>query len=88
MSFEQLMVVYQHYERYDGKGYPVGFEGEEIHPWERMLAVVDVFDGMTGARPYRRPATVKEAMEYISNRAGTHFDREMVESWKSIMSKS
>jgi HD-GYP domain-containing protein (c-di-GMP phosphodiesterase class II) len=88
MSFEQLMIVYQHHERYDGKGYPVGSQGEEIHPWARMLAVVDVFDAMTGTRPYRRPATAQEAMDYICKNAGTHFDPEMVACWKSTMAKS
>jgi HD-GYP domain-containing protein (c-di-GMP phosphodiesterase class II) len=88
MSFEQLMLVYQHHERIDGKGYPVGLEGDEIHPWARMLAVVDVFDAMTGTRPYRRPATAREAMEYICKNAGTHFDMEMVACWNSMMAKS
>jgi HD-GYP domain-containing protein (c-di-GMP phosphodiesterase class II) len=88
MSFEQLMMVYQHHERFDGKGYPVGVQGEEIHPWARMLAVVDVFDAMTGTRPYRRPATAQEAMEYIGRSAGTHFDPEMVKCWKSTMAKN
>ena len=88
MTHEQLMMVYQHHERFDGKGYPVGFQGEEIHPWARMLAVVDVFDAMTGARPYRRPATAADAMDYICKNAGTHFDPEMVACWNSIMAKS
>ena len=88
MSHDQLMVVYQHHERFDGSGYPVGFQGEEIHPWARMLAVVDVFDAITGIRPYRRPATPADAMEYISRNAGTHFDPEMVACWKSIMDKN
>jgi HD-GYP domain-containing protein (c-di-GMP phosphodiesterase class II) len=88
MTHEQLMTVYQHHERFDGKGYPVGFQGEEIHPWARMLAVVDVFDAMTGARPYRRPATAADAMDYICKNAGTHFDPEMVACWNSIMAKS
>jgi HD-GYP domain-containing protein (c-di-GMP phosphodiesterase class II) len=88
MSFEQLMLVYQHHERVDGKGYPVGMIGDEIHPWARMLAVVDVFDAMTGTRPYRRPASSQEAMEYISKNAGTHFDAEMVACWNSMMAKS
>jgi HD-GYP domain-containing protein (c-di-GMP phosphodiesterase class II) len=88
MTHEQLMMVYQHHERFDGKGYPVGFQGEEIHPWARMLAVVDVFDAMTGARPYRRPATAADAMDYICKSAGTHFDPEMVACWNSIMAKN
>jgi HD-GYP domain-containing protein (c-di-GMP phosphodiesterase class II) len=88
MSHEQLMMVYQHHERFDGKGYPVGSQGDEIHPWARMLAVVDVFDAMTGIRPYRRPATANDALDYISKSAGTHFDPEMVACWKSIMAKN
>jgi HD-GYP domain-containing protein (c-di-GMP phosphodiesterase class II) len=88
MTTEQLMMVYQHHERFDGTGYPVGFQGDEIHPWARMLAVVDVFDAMTGIRPYRRPITAANAMEYISKSAGTHFDPEIVACWNSIMAKN
>jgi HD-GYP domain-containing protein (c-di-GMP phosphodiesterase class II) len=88
MSFEQLMMVYQHHERVDGKGYPVGLRGEEIHPWARMLAVVDVFDAMTAIRPYRRPATPREAMDYILQSAGTHFDPEAVACWDATMAKN
>ncbi len=88
LNFEQLMIVYQHHERVDGKGYPVGLEGDEIHPWARMLAIVDVFDAMTGTRPYRRPASAQDATDYILKNAGTHFDAEMVACWKSIMTKS
>jgi HD-GYP domain-containing protein (c-di-GMP phosphodiesterase class II) len=88
MTEEQLMMVYQHHERFDGKGYPVGFKGEEIHPWARMLAVVDVFDAMTGTRPYRRPCSAQDAMDYINKNSGTHFDSEMVACWNSIMAKS
>ncbi len=88
MSYEQLMLVYQHHERFDGKGYPVGYKGDEIHPWARMLAVVDVFDAMTGKRPYRRPCSAQEAKDYISRNAGTHFDPEMAACWNLTMTKS
>jgi HD-GYP domain-containing protein (c-di-GMP phosphodiesterase class II) len=85
ITFEQLMMAYQHHERFDGKGYPVGLAGDEIHPWARMLAVVDVFDAMTGMRPYRKPATAQSAMEYIRQNAGTHFDPEVVKCWDAAM---
>jgi HD-GYP domain-containing protein (c-di-GMP phosphodiesterase class II) len=88
MSEAQLMMVYQHHEKYDGSGYPVGFAGDEIHPWARMIAIVDVFDAMTGTRPYRRPCSAQEALEYIVRNAGTHFDKEMVECWNSTMAKT
>jgi HD-GYP domain-containing protein (c-di-GMP phosphodiesterase class II) len=85
---DQLMIVYQHHERIDGTGYPVGIQGDDIHPWSRMLSVVDVFDAMTGTRPYRRPATAQEAMNYIRQNAGTQFDREVVQCWTSLMTNN
>lgn len=87
-EFGQLMMIYQHHERVDGTGYPVRILKEEIHPWARMLAVVDVFDAMTARRPYRRPATPEYVLEYQRQHAGTHFDQEVVECWISAMSKA
>ena len=81
----QLMMVYQHHEHIDGRGYPVGVLGHDIHPWAKMLAVVDVFDAMTGKRPYRRPASALEAMRFIELCAGTQLDEEVVRCWASAM---
>ena len=69
------MMVYQHHEHVDGTGYPVRVLKDEIHPWARMLAIVDVFDTMTAKRPDRRPATPENVLEYQRQQAGTHFDR-------------
>lgn len=88
LDFGQLMMVYQHHERMDGTGYPVRVLGDEIHPWARMLAVVDVFDTMTAKRPEGRPATAEQVLEYQRQQAGTQFDREVVECWISAMTKA
>ena len=81
----QLMMVYQHHECLNGKGYPVGITAEEIHPWAKMLAVVDVFDALTGERPYRSPASCEKALEMLNQDAGTKFDKEIVACWTSAM---
>lgn len=88
VSFEQLMMVYQHHERIDGTGYPVGIPGSEIHPWAKLLAVVDTFDAMTGIRPYRRSASAHSALNYLGQQAGSHFDNEVVQCWQSAMTEA
>jgi HD-GYP domain-containing protein (c-di-GMP phosphodiesterase class II) len=81
----QLMMVYSHHERLDGKGYPVGLVDEEIHPLAKLLAVVDVFDAVTSARPYRTPMNVAQGLALLERNAGNHFDREMVTCWLALM---
>jgi HD-GYP domain-containing protein (c-di-GMP phosphodiesterase class II) len=83
LSWEQLMVVYQHHERLDGSGYPTGVSGDEIHPWAKLCGVVDVFDAMTCHRPYRKAAGSKAACDHLRQRAGAWFDAEAVNWWTS-----
>jgi HD-GYP domain-containing protein (c-di-GMP phosphodiesterase class II) len=84
----QLLMVYSHHEKIDGKGYPVGMVGDEIHPWAKLLAVVDVFDAITSLRPYRTPMKLSEGLVYIERHAGTHFESEMARCWISAMKES
>jgi putative nucleotidyltransferase with HDIG domain len=84
-SRDQRMMVYQHHERMDGQGYPVGITGEEIHLWARICAVVDVFEALTGHRQYRKPESVPEALDYLRKNAGKHFDQEIVQCWQKII---
>ncbi len=81
VEWSQLAMVYQHHERLNGRGYPVGLVLDEIHPWARICAIADVFDALTSARPYRRADPLDDVLEYLQDRAGTDFDREMVRCW-------
>ena len=85
VSWGQLMLVYQHHERVDGQGYPVGLTGEEIHPWARICAVADIFHALTSERPYRKPMPFEEALEYLDQRAGARVDKEIVECFNATM---
>ena len=88
LEFAQLMMVYQHHEHMDGSGYPVRVLANEIHPWAKLLSVVNVFDVMTAKRPNRRPATLDRVLDYQRQQAGTKFDPEAVKCWISVMGKS
>jgi HD-GYP domain-containing protein (c-di-GMP phosphodiesterase class II) len=87
LTWPQLMMVYQHHERLDGSGYPAGILGEDMHPWARLCAVVDVFDALTCHRPYRRPVPVTEVCDYLNKYAGLWFDPEAVSCWTSHVGK-
>lgn len=85
LTFGQLMIVYQHHERLDGKGYPVGIEADEIHPWGKLCAVVDVYEALTSHRPYRQAMTKDKALEILHRDSGKAFDPEMLECWTAII---
>jgi putative two-component system response regulator len=63
-----------HHEKWDGSGYPRGIRGERIPLAARILAIVDVYDALTSVRPYKKAWSHEEAMTWIRERAGSHFD--------------
>ena len=85
VGFGQLMMVYQHHERLDGSGYPVGCVGNEIHPWARLCAIVDVYEALTSQRPYRKPMQWQTALAVLERGCGTEFDKEMLRCWQQMI---
>lgn len=65
---ELLLAVEQHHERLDGSGYPNQLEGEDIHKYSRMLAIVDCYDAMTTNRPFQKKASPATALKLIANK--------------------
>ena len=53
-------IIRWHHERYDGTGYPDRLRGDEIPIAAQIVGIVDVFDALSTARPYR-PALSREA---------------------------
>lgn len=64
---EQMLAIEQHHERLDGSGYPYSIEGENIHRFARMLAIVDCFDAMTSVRDHQKPVTPAAALKLLCN---------------------
>ncbi len=63
-----------HHERYDGKGYPDGLDGEDIPLEARIMALADVYDALVSERVYKKPIPAPEAKEIIREGIGTQFD--------------
>ena len=77
-------IVLAHHERYDGKGYPRGLQGEEILQSVRIFAVADTLDAITSDRPYRRASSFEIARETIRHLSGSQFDSRVVSVFLSI----
>jgi HD-GYP domain-containing protein (c-di-GMP phosphodiesterase class II) len=74
-------IVQFHHERWDGKGYPDGLEGEGIPAMGRLLAVADTFSAMTTDRPYRKGFNWTKALNEIHANIGTQFDPNMANAF-------
>lgn len=47
------IIAWQHHKKWNGKGYPRGLKGEEIHVYAKITAIADVFDALGSERVYK-----------------------------------
>ncbi len=73
-------IVYQHHERINGEGYPLGLTGDEILPEAKIIAVADVVEAISSHRPYRPSLGTEFALEQIKKDRGTAFDPDVVDA--------
>ncbi len=83
MFKEVVPIVKCHHERVDGRGYPDRLKGDEIPFMARVIAVVDAFDAMMSDRHYRSKLKFEDAINQLTQGAGTQFDRQVVEAFVS-----
>jgi PAS domain S-box-containing protein/putative nucleotidyltransferase with HDIG domain len=73
-------IVYQHHERMNGTGYPLGISKEDIILEARILAVADVVEAIASHRPYRPALGIDVALDEISKRRHTLYDSKVVDA--------
>lgn len=80
-------IIRHHHERFDGSGYPDGLRGEAIPLGARIMAVVDVYDALRTARPYKPALPHQEAVAILlqETEAGA-WDPQIVATFISILS--
>jgi putative two-component system response regulator len=78
-------IALTHHEKWDGSGYPNGVSGDDIPISGRICALSDVFDALTSVRPYKPAWPVEQAIVYIHQSSGTHFDPELVKLFERVM---
>ena len=71
---------------WDGTGYPLGLEREDIPVEGRIAAVADVFDALTSDRPYRGRLSFAAAREHLESERGRAFDPAVVDAFFGSLS--
>ena len=67
-----------HHESVNGQGYPTGKRGDSIPLEARIVAVADVFDALTSARPYKKAWSNEDATDELKKLSGEKLDRDCV----------
>lgn len=80
-------MVRDHHERLDGTGYPNKLAADQISFAARLCAVVDVYDAIASARPYRGPTPPADVLRIMREGAGAQFDERILEAWAVIVER-
>ena len=80
-------IVYQHHERMDGSGYPLGISGDKIFLESRIVAVADAVEAMASNRPYRPARGIAFALEEIKKQRGLGLDAGVVDACLDLFEK-
>jgi putative two-component system response regulator len=83
------VIALTHHEKFDGSGYPNNLKAQDIPIDGRIVAVADVFDALTSERPYKKAWPVDDAVKFMHENSGSHFDPVCIEAffrnWDEIM---
>ncbi|MDO9534789.1 MAG: HD-GYP domain-containing protein [Bacillota bacterium] len=80
MDISSALIIYQHHERINGKGYPEGLTSEQIHLFSKIGAIADVYDALVSDRPYRSAFPPHEAFHFLQS-GGEEYDQNILQKF-------
>jgi len=80
-----MATIKEHHERWNGKGYPYGLRGNDIHTDAQIVAVADVYEALTADRPYRKGLPPYHALEMIIAWSGKDFNPKLVQAFRESL---
>ena len=81
-------VALNHHERWDGSGYPAGRAGRATPAAARIVAVADVFDALTHARPYKPAWSLEDAAAELGRQRGVLHDARVVDALYRVLARA
>ena len=81
----RLLVAFELHLGADRSGYPEPLVWPELHPFSRLIAVVDTYDALVSVRPWRPARTPAEALAILQEQRGKHYDALMVDELEEVL---
>ncbi|XER08076.1 hypothetical protein SRRS_36900 [Sporomusa rhizae] len=81
LSEDIINACFQHHERWNGSGYPMGIKGDAICEFAQIISIADVYDRLIAGMPHRRPTPVYYAVAILNKASGEYFNPEIVEKF-------
>ena len=75
------VIAATHHEKWDGSGYPKGLAGNAIPIEGRIVAVADVFDALSSARPYKEAFPIEKCVQILIDGRAKHFDPRVLDAF-------
>lgn len=76
--YDVLKIIRHHHERFDGRGYPDGLQGDAIPIGSRIIALIEAYEVMSSGKGYKTPKPQREILEEFQREAGAQFDPVLV----------
>lgn len=88
LQWGTVMMVYQHHERVDGCGYPVGLPGDEIHEWARICSIANTYDALMRDRSVHDEAAMRQVIRNLDLQSGRSLDEEITRCWMEMVTSN
>jgi HD-GYP domain-containing protein (c-di-GMP phosphodiesterase class II) len=81
LPVDVVNACFQHHERWNGSGYPLGLKGDSISEYAQIISIADVYDRLIAGMPHRRATPVYYAVAILNKAAGEYFNPAVVEKF-------
>lgn len=78
LSVNVINACFQHHERWNGSGYPIGLKKNAISEYAQIISIADAYERLIAGLPNRRPVPVYHAVAILNKAAGEYFSPEIV----------
>lgn len=81
-------LILKHHEWWNGKGYPLGIQADDIPLECRILAIADAYDSMGNDRPYRKAMRYPDVIQELKKYSGIQFDPHLLAAFLEMLGET